>query len=138
MVWAHDLLRGQKPTDMTKQSNIVRTMSGSGFLGYPAMILSGLFDVYPSQYSGTFSQTPAGSIYKRGAKVKNELVKAWKSGNWDKFWYVLAEELRKSSGVGNMWWLRGMTTQALEDMMLTPAQEEAIDAKREAYRRKAK
>ena len=133
--WAHDMLRGQKPTDFTQPEEALRAMAGSGFLGSYAMIAS-LGSGVPSysRSSGLYSQTPAGSLIQSGGKVYRAWERAGKDGNWDRFNYILAEETRKRTGFGNLWWNRGLTSKLLEAMLLSPPQRRQLQRARDRAR----
>ena len=130
--WLHDVLRNRKPTDMTNPVNAFRALMGSGFGGFLASLGSNAMNLHGRQNIGTAfpAAKPVKSVKRimRTAEKEPEL-----------FWYQVAEEARSNSGIGNLWYARGLTNRALQSMLLSDTQARQMDLDYERWvRRKDK
>ena len=123
-IWAKDMLQGRHPRGLDKkQSFLIAASSGIG--GVPFMVGTQSFYSGHKASSSFYGASPLGDMITDGVDVIKKLTDEKGVSQRDRF--STAKFIQKASGVGRVWWMRGLVDGVLRHKMLDRRERIAIE-----------
>ena len=113
VMWAKDLLLGRNPTDFTKPENLTNAFLQSGFGGYPMFMTNQMFNLFNNNDQGIYSTSPLGSVFRNFENIGKVVTAKNK-----KDMYKGLRSVSKFTGIGTMWYMRGLIDRSLQEALL--------------------
>ena len=120
---AKDLLNGRTPRDLNLK-NLSLQFATSGFGGVPMSIVSTL--AY-SKNRGLYGHTLAGDLAYRWANAFDSYDEKKDRVRFEVDGHNITKALQKSTGIGNLWYTRGLTNALIRNAFLNKREEKNLE-----------
>ena len=119
-VWIKDLLQGRTPRSITPKQ-LALVMAGSGVGGLPASVFQQTFHTGMKGSTNFWEGSPFGDWLI-------DMQELFKNMNNQRAYYKGAKFIQKTSGVGKLWWSRGMVDNLINKAFLDPHERIYLDS----------